>query len=210
MRWPFQVCLVAFALSGCTGEQVQSATDSGAGSGDGAAADGADADAADAIVPDAASCTEPENLLKNGSFEDWVGTTAVGWRYDGTLIARRRDSGAAHCASWLEVERDCYPSVTQQVTFATPLPAGTVLQARVSGRWVSGIVEDEVVVEVVVDGEPSVPATRASLPSDGSWTEIGYERTLTKPASSATLYVGFDACEKQTIGLDRASLVVKK
>ena len=184
--------LLIGGIVACTGEQVQSPAISDTGS-----------------ETSSTTCAEVMGTkLVNGSFETWVADNATKWTYEG-LVPKRRDTGAADCQSWLEVSRSCFASVRQTVTFPTALAKGTSVRAGVSTKFISGDPSDEVTIEILFDGEESSSGTINLINGDGSWDEMGVERTVDVPTKTATFVIGFDDCAKQTVGFDRAWMTVQ-
>jgi len=91
----------------------------------------------DAAAADATSCSNaPDNLIANGSFEQWNEGTPVGWSGSGTIS--RLDAAAYECNSALRLVAKPYESIQQDLTLSGATPAGARLEMTVAVRWVSG------------------------------------------------------------------------
>lgn len=197
-------------LVACHGDEVVAGVDAASQPADGeneAAIDSAVDTAVDSASDAAADagCGSEDNLLNNGSFEDWTGTSAVSWG-SGSVV--EHTDGAQNCARWAEFANTCYGEVGQRIDAS--LPAGTVLEFGLSARWISGD-RNGPGVDIHL-GEPIIgTAAGVMLPSDGSWVTIGNTLTLKEATTGAQLAFVIEAvCYEQRIGLDHAFLRVRK
>jgi hypothetical protein len=181
---------LAILVVACTGETVQTPT-TDAGGGD---------------VGSTACSPVPDNLLKNPSFETWNDTIVGSWPVENPIPPRKKTGGAADCATWVEFEYDCYQWIRQTVTFTTPVPAGTVVEAGASLRHIAGNY-GPINIEIWTDADES---TGPGFEPTDDWTAFKSTRTLDKPTMSLAIKIIGDDCQKQTFGIDRAWLIIKK
>jgi hypothetical protein len=181
---------IAILVVACTGETVQTPT-TDAGGGD---------------VGSTACSPVAGNLLKNPSFEDWDGAVVRNWPHEHPTPPRKKTGGAADCSTWIEIDYECYNPIYQTVVFETPLPIGTVVEAGAALKHVAGNY-GPINIDIRIDGGESKEPSHTPL---DDWTNFKSTRTLDKPASSITLQFIGDDCQKQTFGIDRAWLIIKK
>lgn len=181
--------LLIAAVVGCTGEQVQSST-------------------VDASGETGACVDVTGNVLKNGSFELWTGSSPTDWVVDG-LTPVRHDTSAQHCTSWLEGARIGAASLSQVVRFSPALPANTSIRAAVMVRLLAGAPTDKINIEIVTDDREMTGGTAHTFNTDGTWQEISVEHTIAAATTSARIFISSSASTKQTIAFDRAWMTTR-
>lgn len=180
--------LLVVAFTACQGESVTSKT-------------------VDAAGTDTSCGGDATNLLQNASFEDWVGSSPEHWTTDGGVYDRG-DDGAPHCARYARFANTCYNTANQVITFATPLPVGTVLEYGATIRHIDGTRKN---VQVqITDGELDIAGTgELPVPDGTAWKAYGATYTLKEARSKIGLRIPM-LCEKQTIGIDQAFIRVRR
>lgn len=155
--------------------------------------------------------SEPENLLANASFEDWLDDTPVAWGLV-SLDSAIETTDAPHLGNTVvRATAPTFARISQTETPANPWPAGSRVEARGWTRHVAGDTAPPLLqIRVRYIGSPDHYEFKSPPQLEGSqWVEIVASVEATDEVWEVEYQVLFGNGQAlQTVDFDQASLTV--